>query len=299
MTNGYYVLSSGDEFIASAKNVITTNGYLMINKYLARATPEWAAGLGVGVLRRNTASASDTELEYEVARYPITLKSYRTVSGSNQIVLKATVDPLLSASITEVGVFPVLDLGRDNYVISDFSESSGSVNLWTASGSTSSLSFAPYSRYGENNSFIFGSNSYINNNSLSFDMSPYTYTDYASLLIYTPATSSGTFRISFADVNGNIWNSGSGTGSISGAGWYSVRMPLSGSYNSSFNYLINSVSINFLTTSAASIHFDALKLMSGDIKTEIFKLTSRSIFSTAINKVRNQPMQIEYYMQVT
>jgi len=299
MINGYYVLKSGEDFVASSKNVITTNGYLMMNKYLANSTQDWSAGIAIGVLNRNSASASDTALEYEIARYPVTLKSYRTISGSNQILLKATVDPTLSASITEIGVFPSIVIGKDQYIVSDFSESSNSINTWTASGSTSSLQFAPYSRYGASNTFFFASNSFLVNNNISFDMSQYVYTDYADLLIYTPASSSGTFQISFGDVNGNIWRSGSGTASISGAGYYSVKMPLSGSYNSSFNYSINSVSISFLTTSTASLHFDALKFISGDVKPETLKLTSRSIFSTPIAKIANQPMQLEYYMQVT
>ncbi|NDB81757.1 MAG: hypothetical protein EB127_03265 [Alphaproteobacteria bacterium] len=299
MTYAYYYLTSNGEFVASSKNVITTNGYLMINKYLANSAQDWAGGFAIGVLSRNTASATDTDLEYEIGRYPITLKSYRTISGSNQLVVKATIDPILSASITEVGLFPALDVSKNNYMLSDFSESSGSVNLWTASGSTSSLQFAPYSRYGANNSYWFASNSFITNTNLNFNMSQYTSIDSADLLVYTPATSSATFRIVFGDTNGNIWTSASGSGSISGAGWYRIRMPLTASYSSTFNYLINSVSINFLTTANASIHFDALKLISGDVKPETLKLTSRSLFSTPVAKNANQPMQMEYYVQVT
>lgn len=299
MMKGHYVVTSNGNFVASHQNVITSNGYLMMNKYLAGATQDWAGGLAIGILSRNTASATDTVLEYEVDRYPVNLKSYRTVSGSNQLIVKATIDPILSASITEIGIFPALDANKDNFIISDFSEVSSSINLWSASGSTSSLQFSSLSRYGLYNSYIYSANTFVNNNNISFDMSKYNPIDYADLLIYTPATSSGTFQISFGDSAGNIWRSGSGTGSVSGAGWYSVKIPLTSSYTSAFNYLVNSLSINFVMTSAASVHFDALKLISGDVKTETLKLTSRSLFNPAIAKIQNQPMQIEYYVQVT
>jgi hypothetical protein len=296
---GHYVVTSNGNFVASHQNVITTNGYLMINKYLANSTQNWAGALAIGVLNRNTASATDTVLEYEIDRYPISLKSYRVVSGSNQLIVKATVNPLITASITEIGIFPAIDVGKDNLIISDFSESSASINLWSASGSTSSLQFTGRSRYGLYNSYIYSASTFINNNNISFDMSQYTSIDSADLLIYTPATSSGTFQVSFGDSAGNIWRSGSGTGSVSGAGWYSVKIPLTSSYTSAFNYSINSLSINFIMTSAASVHFDALKLISGNVKTETLKLTSRSLFNPPIAKVANQPMQIEYYVQVT
>jgi hypothetical protein len=296
---GHYVITSNNNFVASYQNVITSNGYLMINKYLANSAQDWAGGLAIGILSRNTASASDTVLEYEIDRYPISLRSYRTIGGSNQLLVKATVDSLITASITEIGIFPALDANKDNFIISDFSESSASVNLWTASGSSSSLKFTNKSRYGLYNSFIYSASTFINNNNLSFDMSKYTATDFADLLIYTPATSSGTFQISFGDTYGNVWSSGSGTASISGAGYYSVKIPLTSSYNSAFNYLINSMSINFVMTNTSSVHFDTLRLISGDVKTETLKLTSRSLFNPAVAKIANQPMQIEYYVQVT
>ena len=299
MTHAYYYLTSDGEFVASSKNVITTNGYLMMNKYLVNAAQDWAGALAIGVLSRNTASATDTALEYEIGRYPVTLKSYRNISGSNQLVIKATLDPLISASITEIGLFPSIDLSKNNYMVSDFSESSGSVNLWTASGSTSSLQFAASSRYGSTNTYLFASNSFTSNSNISFNMAEYTSIDSADLLVYTSSTSSGTFRVVFGDTNGNTWSSASGSGSISTAGWYSVKMLLTSSYSPTFNYSINSVSINFLTAANASVYFDALKLISGDVKPETLKLTSRSLFSTPVAKNANQPMQVEYYVQVT
>ena len=142
MTNGYYVVKSNDIFIASAKNAITTNGYLMMNKYLANATQEWAGAMAVGVFNsKSTASATDTNLEYEVARTPISMKSYTTVSGSNQIVLKGIFDQTLTGSFTEVGIFPALSVTKDNYVITDFSDSLSGSSTWTASGSQFQIAF--------------------------------------------------------------------------------------------------------------------------------------------------------------
>jgi len=277
----------------------------MINKFLVKSVPDWAAAMAVGVYNSTSnASASDTLMGYEIGRYPITLKTYKTVSGSNQLMFKTSLPTMLAASITEIGLFPAVSDNKNNFIVADFSETSSGSSQWTASGSTSSLDLVSKSRAGLYNVLFNASNSYLSNSNIRFDMSNYTQNDFVKLLIQTPASlSSGTFRVSFGDSLGNIWSTASGTasGSISltSSGYYIVSLPLTPAPATNFNYSVNSVSINFLTTSTGSLLFDSMKLTSGDIVYSQSALVSRTIFTPPIAKLSGQPMQLEYYVQVT
>lgn len=295
MINGYYVIKSGDEFVASSKNLITTSGYETINKYLAGAYKTWGEYLAIGIfVTKTSASASDTQLEYEVERYPVNLRSYATVSGSNQILFKANLPNTLVASITDIGLFNGTNNSKDNFMISDFSELTGSVTSWT-----STASLAANSKYGASNVYTRTAGTVIANTDINLDLSSYTATDYASLLIYCPATASGKFQLSFLDTDGYYWNTASGTASAAGGSWMLVTIPFTNQPATGFNYSVNSMSINFVTTSTASLLFDCLKLNSGVTKYTDSNVISRTIFSKPIAKDYGKPMQIEYYVQVT
>lgn len=79
MIKGKYIFKSNGKVIAEKDNLITTNGFLMINRYLAQSSIDWAGTLCVGAL--NTAPAiSDKTLYYEMSRVPVTLKSYTKIN---------------------------------------------------------------------------------------------------------------------------------------------------------------------------------------------------------------------------
>lgn len=294
MLNGYYVIKSNNEFVASSKNVITTSGFSTINKYLAGSLNSWADYLAVGVfVTKNAASASDTQLEYEVGRYQINLKSYATISGSNQIFLKADLPDILTASISDIGIFSSPNLKNDNFIISDFSELVSGSTAWLNTTTTSN------SKYGASNVYIYSSGSVISNNNLSINLNGYAGSDYASLLVYSPANASGKFQIRFQDTAGYLWNTASGTASVAGGSWMAVTIPFTNQPDTNFNYIVNSLSINFVTAATSSLVFDALKLNSGNVKYIDSQVISRTILPTPIIKDYGKPMQIEYYMQVT
>lgn len=75
MIKGKYIFKCNGEVVAERDNLITTNGFLMINRFLTKSSMDWAGSLVIGAL--NTAPAiSDKTLYYETARVPVTLKSY-------------------------------------------------------------------------------------------------------------------------------------------------------------------------------------------------------------------------------
>ena len=267
----------------------------MINKYLANAAQDWAGTLAVGIANRSnnsTASATDKFLDYEIGRYSVALKSYSTVSGSNTIVLKATIDPLISASIVEIGSFPSAIIYKDDFAFSDFSEQFSGSSAWIQS-SGNAASLTTNSRFGGSNVFVTSSKTWIANNNFSVDMSVYGTNDYASILTYVPSATSASFKLIMSDTLGNQWSSSVASVSMSSQGWWAVPIFLGQNVSSAFNYVLSSLSVVYGATTTASIQFDALKFYSGDTPSPETQLTSRTVFTTPIAKAANQPMQLE------
>ena len=142
MITGTYVVKSGDEIIAESKNVITASGFVAINSFLAGNLRSWAGTLAVGSITNTVAASTDASLNYEITRYPVAFRSYYTNSGSNQVVLKATLSPFDQFQCYEMGVFaPKVNLNTftDHKKISDFSE-----GTWVyPNGNTASVSMVP------------------------------------------------------------------------------------------------------------------------------------------------------------
>ena len=75
MITGKYIIKIDGEVVAEKSNLITTNGFLMINRFLAKSSTDWAGSIVVGAMT-NSPAITDKTLYYELARSPITLKSY-------------------------------------------------------------------------------------------------------------------------------------------------------------------------------------------------------------------------------
>jgi len=288
MIKGKYRITYGDVVIEK-ENVITNNGILMMNKFLTGNAIDWAGSIALGVLSKNTPSATQTSLDYEVARYPVTLKSFKQISsGSNQIILKTTIDPSVSISIYELGVFPINIIQssqKDQVVFSNFSESiSASSSAWrNASGYisganyiTASTAIYPASRFGTANILLqSGSTAYITQ---SFDITNYNSKDSLNLLYYTSSSiASQSATVSFADTNNLVWsNSGSITSAASG--WNTLSITLSGSKPAKFNGYVSSASIA-LGSGSNVLALETLKFVSGESKTPEYLMTSRTTFT--------------------
>lgn len=88
MIKGKYIIKVDGEVIAEKDNLITTNGFFMINRHLAKSSVEWAGSLAIGAMT-TTPSISDKTLYYELDRMPITLKSYTKMNPRYVITNKA------------------------------------------------------------------------------------------------------------------------------------------------------------------------------------------------------------------
>jgi hypothetical protein len=298
LTGTYRITSSGS-LIGEYQNMITTNGLLAINQYLAGLIPSWAGSIGVGVLSQNPTSSTTISLDHEVRRYPITLKSYRTVSASvNQIALKASLDPESTFQIYELGVFPSIiheSSYTDHYQITDFSEQLSGSSAWYING-VPATSTIPARVGASALSLPAGSTASTN---LSISTSTYTEADSLRLLASSSTTiTSGSFIINFGDDSlvTNIWTA-SGTFSNTANNYVSASLGFLPKPSAFSDYII-SASINYAGTGVAKL--EHLKWITGETKPVDFKLVSRtSSASPLFTKTYGQPMEIEYYIQVT
>jgi hypothetical protein len=299
LTGTYRITSSGS-LIGEYQNSITTNGLLAINQYLAGLTPSWAGSLAVGTLYTNPTASTSVQLDYEFKRYPITLKSYRTVSSSvHQIALKVTIDPEATFQAYELGVFPAIvqdSSYTDHYPISDFSEQLSGSSAWYISGVPATTSSS--ARIGALSLALpAGSTA---SSTVSVNTSTYTEADSLKILFYSSTTiTSGSFIVNFGDDSlvTNLWTA-SGTFSSTTAGnYYSASVGLS-TKPALFSNSVVSASINYAGTGA--VRLDHMKWTTGETKTTDFKLVSRTASATPLfTKTYGQPMEIEYYLEVT
>jgi len=311
MISGKYVISSNGVVIAESKNMLTTNGLSVINSYLTGQTRDWAGTIALGSLNSIPTAASTQSLQYEITRYPTSFKSYRTVSGSNQIVLKATLDPATDFDIYEIGVFPAkVDPSNyfDHYKISNFSEYTNGSSMWVINNIAANLTNTnPSPRSGAYMVNLPVTNSTASSTAsmgtLNFDSYLFTDSDNLNLLYYSASSlSNASVTIYFGDSSNpqNIWSSSTTviTSAPSGT-FYSQALPMGPKTN--ILDPLTSASITVLGT--GSIVMDHLKFVSSNTLTSDLQLTSRTTAVTTaspiFSKQYSQPMDIEYYIQVT
>jgi hypothetical protein len=127
MIKGKYVIKSDGKIIAEKENLITNNGFYMINRYLAKSSIDWAGALTIGALPISPAS-TDKTLYYEIDRMPINLKSYAKMSPRFIILnkqLTSNVGYLNFKSIT----YPLLSSGYKIQVTGIDSTFNGTYNI--------------------------------------------------------------------------------------------------------------------------------------------------------------------------
>lgn len=211
MITGHYVISSNGEIIAESKNMLTANGLTSINSYLTGQSRDWAGTIAIGALNSIPTASSTQILQYELARYPVTFKSFRNISGSNQIVLKTTLDPAADFDIYEIGVFPAkvnAETYYDNSRISNFSELTGANSNWlygnNAANTASIVNSNPSPRSGGYMVVVPVTNSTTTNtialNNLNYDSTLFTENDNLQILYYcNSTTTAASVSVAFGD----------------------------------------------------------------------------------------------------
>jgi hypothetical protein len=301
---GKYIFSSNGKILFEGENIITQNGALMINRYLANSSTDWAGTLAIGSLGTTSAS-TDIKLGYEIYRTPITLKSYVTSGSVNQIAMKATLDSQIVAKIYEVGILPlshIVGSYKDNTVLTAFSEQN-LFGSWQTGASESSLSNATYNSA---SSRVDKYNVSASNTSVTVrynwyqNLSNFNTNDFLQLLYAVTASgTSPSLTIVLSDSASNTWTSQTVVLPTSSVGYYSASLTMPNSPTSGFSYNLNKIKLT-LVGGTGTIEYDALKFMSGATLPPELQLVSRKSSTTPIiTKTAGQPVDIEYYLTVT
>lgn len=297
MLKGTYIFKQNGIEIGRSENVVTTTGKIAILKYIANPANEWASMLAVGAIEASEA-VTDQTLYYEIARSPITLKSYAVVDSSPDIIIvKGTIDSSVVGNIYEVGIYPLTTTQtfgmRDQLIIDDFSTTSN----WSGSSFTTN-SFSPstiYSNRVGSYSVNIPSGSTITRSNLSLNLSTYSTLDTLDLLVNVPSAGSGTLSITLTDVNGVSTSAfpspASSFGGTTGYQIISIALP-----SSIFN--MSTITSMSITTTGLGITLDAIRISTKSEVTDSTSLVSRSTLTTPIGKILGVPLDIEYYLQI-
>lgn len=286
--------------------MLTTNGLAQINAYLSGQVSEWAGTLAFGCLSSSSTTLTTSSLQYEIARYPVTFKSYRTVSGSNQIVVKTSMEPTADFDIYEIGIIPAkvnLDNYFDNQKITNFSETSAGSSLWYIGATTATtLSTSPTPRSGTLLLAIPGGST-ASISGLNIDVSYYSDSDILNLLYYSGSvanTASVTITFGDSGVPQTVWTSSTVALNTTASTFANAALSM-GTRPSNFLNPVYSASV--AVTGTGTILMDHLKFNLNNQFSSELQLVSRTTTASAgpslFSKLPSQPMEVEYYIQVT
>jgi len=122
MLSGRYRIIEDGKCVKEINNVITDAGYSIIRNYLAGRAANWAGSIAVGALNNESPQSTDTQLEFQTARLPVSLLA---VDG-NEIIMSAELTEEFEGRIFELGIFPSAineaASGYDGSLITNFSE---------------------------------------------------------------------------------------------------------------------------------------------------------------------------------
>jgi hypothetical protein len=298
MLKGTYVFKQNGVEVGRSENIITTNGKNAILQYLSGSIQEWASSIAVGTIN-TTPTVNDLTLAYEIARSPVTLKSYK-IGTPNLLIVKGTLDASIAANIYEIGVFPITTSKvfgrRDTLIITDFSTPTD----WVSSAGTStSVPYAAQSSLSPRvglYSLDLSNGTTITNSNFYLDLSSYSQVDTLDVLANVPSGTSGSVRVTLTDLTG-AYTQLSYPFDASVKSGYQV---LSKNFTSAIQTLSTISSIKIETIGSSSeIIVDALRVsLLGEV-TNTAGLVSRSVLTTPIAKVYGVPLDIEYYLQLS
>lgn len=312
MIKGRYRIICEGDCIKEFDNVITDTGYSIIRSYLAGRTPSWAGSIAIGSMNSSAPSSSNTSLEFQSARMPVTLSAV----DESEIILSSELTEEFEGRIFELGVYPsVINMaasGFDDSILTSFGEiwedSSGNV---LDSSKFDGDEDEPMARVGYRNLIIdnnMSTASYIN----SIDINGYS--DFDSITMLYKTTSVGTnrvIRLKFYDdqlpTPGTMYADFTTDGSSLG---YKTESKLIGLFTKSnnFNGNVSSIEIENLDTQStqSNVHIDAIKFDDLDTVNPDFGLVSRAIIGQVGGETENDYFEknsgtnitIEYRMYI-
>lgn len=313
MITGKYNIYKNGELVASQDNIITNFGKDAIWKYLSGSVADWAGciAVGAGGVTSGAANgltipaATDTKLDFEFSRNNTLLKSPTLVSTNRVITLKTTLDPSISGTVSELGVYnttggyPVK--GYDQRILTRFDEGVNSSNpyQWTA-GTNATSSYVGSANLSITNSsaMLGGANDTTSTGNLRIDMSTFTTGDTLQLVVIPGATATPDIYVRFYDSQTPPayleykWTAQSLT--LANKTILTKALSATNATSGTFNYNVSKIYIS--TTAAAALSFDSLRIDDTDATSTTYGLVSRAALASPITKASGDSVDIEYQL---
>jgi hypothetical protein len=256
-------------------------------------------------------SITDTGLEFEITRVPVTLS---TVRGS-EIILSADIGTEVAGRIFELGVYPTVtnsfSAGFDDRVIANFSET------WVDNLGTELLSSNfdgteenPVARIGYRN-LIMNNSGLVTSYSVGIDLSGYSDLDSISMLYKIASTGSNkTVRLTFYDdqlpTAGTKYYDFILSGSTAGYKKETVQLGYF-TETGNFNNNVSRVELSTAAGAFATAHIDSIKLDDADETNPNFALISRALIGQVggsssndyFEKRSGTNMTIQYVVEIS
>lgn len=308
MIKGKYLIYCNGELISESHNIITSEGMNIIRSYLAGFIPVWSGAIAIGSMNSTSPSTSDSALDFEVARIPVSLIS---IDG-NEIIIKGSLAADFQADIYELGIYPSLSnstsAGYDDKLLLNGNESWFNTSDSTALASSN---FSENGRVGYRN-LIFNSSAKNVYAEAASNIRGYSALDSVSMLYETNSTGNNqTLRLTFYDnqlpTAGTKYYDFTLNGSSNG---YKKIETLLGNFTETGNFNGEVVRMGLscsAVTGSATFHFDALKINDEDETNPNFALVSRSLIGVQngtsstdyVAKPGGIEIDIEYRMEVS
>lgn len=311
MINGKYKIYENGSLVAESNNVITTQGFNIIRNYLAGNVTSWASAISIGAMNSSAPTISDTSMEFELVRYDVVVSGVR----GNNVLLSAEVDSTFSGQIYELGIYPtrrnVSSNGFDDRVIATFDENwMDTLGVSLENNKFDGSEESPIARSGSRR-LIFNNNALTTYAEIGVGINGYSDLDSISILYKTAQTGADkTIRLTFYDdqlpVAGTKYYDFNFSGIAIG---YKKVSELLGNFTETgnFNNQVSKVELKSLSTTAATIHIDAIKFDDIDETDPNFALISRALIGNAggtattdyFEKRAGSNMVIEYEMEIS
>jgi len=313
---GFYRFSSDGDILAESENVITTDGKLVIARFLASMVDSYAGAIAVGV-SDSAATASDSRLTYEVARTPIIT---RGVSGPSvddifQVSFKGSLPSVMEGYISESAIISqVFNSSSGVYgdrLISKFLSGDG----WgVVSSSAMSLTYEALGYGGTANAIRVGgegmrvystsngSSIEVSNTNVFGDFSGYSAGDRFGV-VYSVANPSSnvTIEIRLYSDAGSYFTASKPVANATGASYtYNYLEIEKGSFAKVGDPLwgnIMKVSIIISTPSQADVILDAISMFDSDYINPNYAMISKSVLATPVLKTAGKSMDVEYFLE--
>lgn len=278
--------------------MITNIGKRHILNYMANKLPDRNRYIGIGI-GSTAASTSDSKLEFEINKYKV-YTSYIDYEN-NTIIMKAELPIQLSATITEIGLFPgsaALNAYDSKFITFFNNDIVWSNGTYIDNSNVSKINKTSFQITANSGATVLAKSSglavdmtgYSNDDSLSIAFYENdTNLDYIDLILYSSDTDYYTYRIEGAN----------------SVGHRIVQIPFSSittqsNATGSPTLSIENVGLKVKANSSTNtvVDFDGLRVNDNDTYVQENGIISRAILSTPIQKEFGTLLDIEYRLVI-